>query len=112
LARRSDFFFKAQQVKKIIKMKALATCIVPPQFILSTPLHVVPLSNATLQNTTNKDIQCKKQTTIIDERMENSKLKWESTLKQTFKNQSSTLELVPCKKTLDLLPLELLPFPI
>ncbi len=90
-------------------MKALATCIVPPQFILSTPLHVVPLSNATLQNTKNKDIQCKKQMTIIDARMENSKLKRESTLKQTFKNQSSTLELVPCK---NLLPLELLPFPI
>lgn len=64
-------------------MKALATCIVPPQFNLSTPLHVVSLSNATLQNTKIKDIQCKRQTTI-DARMENSKLKWESTLKQTF----------------------------
>jgi hypothetical protein len=67
-------FFKAQQVK-IIKMKPLATCIDPPQFILSIPLHVVPLSNATLQNTKNKYIQCKKQTIMIDARMENSKLK-------------------------------------
>jgi hypothetical protein len=62
-------------------MKALATCIVPPQFILSTPLHVVPLSNATLQNTKKKDIQWKKHTTI-DARMENSTLKRESSLKQ------------------------------
>ncbi len=79
-------------------MKPLATCIDPPQFILSIPLHVVPLSNATLQNTKNKYIQCKKQTIMIDARMENSKLKWEPTSKKTFKNQSSTFKLVPCKK--------------
>jgi hypothetical protein len=82
--KKKQLFFQSSTSQKIIKMKALATCIVPPQFILSTPLHVVPLSNATLQNTKNKDIQCKKQTTTIDARMENSKLKWESTLKQTF----------------------------
>jgi len=77
--KKKQFFFQSLTSQKIIKMKALATCIVPPQFILSTPLHVMPPFK-----TKNKDIQCKKQTTTIDARMENSKLKWESTLKQTF----------------------------
>jgi hypothetical protein len=48
--KKKQLFFQSSTSQKIIKMKALATCIVPPQFILSTPLHVMPLSNATLQN--------------------------------------------------------------
>jgi hypothetical protein len=57
------------------KIKALVACIIPPKFVLSNLLCVVPLPNATLQNTKNKNNQCNKQTATTNARMRTSKLK-------------------------------------